>query len=104
MIAAIKKDLLKGLGIDKLTSAEQESILERISNLIFQGILTRAMQELSIEERTALEKVLKAQEKDPGSDALYLYLKEKIPHLDEMVAEEIEEFKEEFIGTMKALS
>ncbi|MCE9643806.1 hypothetical protein K8Q93_00965 [Candidatus Parcubacteria bacterium] len=104
MIAAIKKDLLKSLGIDKLTSAEQENILERISNLIFQGVLTRAMQELSIEERATLDKVLKAQEKDPDSDTLYLYLKEKIPHLDEVVEEEIEEFKEEFIGTMKALS
>lgn len=104
MIAAIQKDLLDILGLEKLPTKEQEEILGRISNLIFQGILTRAIQELTDEERETLDEVLKKQEEDPNSDALYTYLKEKIPHLDKVVAEEIEEFKEEFIGTMKALA
>lgn len=104
MIAAIQKDLLDILGLEKLPTKEQEEILGRISNLIFQGILTRAIQELSDEERDTLDEVLKKQEEDPNSEALYAYLKGKIPHLDKVVAEEIEEFKEEFIGTMKALA
>jgi len=104
MIAAIQKNLLKSLGIDKLSSEEQDAILERISNLIFQGVITRAMEELSADDRKEFDAVLKKQEQDPASDALYLFLKERIPRLDEVVAEEIEVFKEDFIGTMKALA
>lgn len=95
----LKQNIIKDLGLDKLSQAEQEEVLLSIGKLIYQGVIVRVMNELSEKDKEEFDKLL--MEKIDDQEAVFNFLKSKIPHLDELVNEEIGKFKKESLEFMK---
>lgn len=100
MDESIKIDLVRELGLDKLSPAEQEKALLGIGDSVFQSVLMRVVDTLSADGRRELEVVLEDPAKQNNPDALYAFLKGKVPELDSIVAEEIAAFKKDATDTM----
>lgn len=95
----LKQNIIKDLGLDKLPQNEQEEALLTIGKLIYQGVLIRVMNELSEKDKDEFDKLLT--EKVDDQEAVLNFLKSKIPHLDDLVNEEIANFKRESVEFMK---
>lgn len=100
----LKANLITGLGIDKLPPEKQADLLLKIGETIFQAVITRVIEELSDEDRTAFDLLLDERKEKDDDDAIFTFLQSKLPHLDQIVNEEIAEFKKESIETIEALS
>lgn len=98
----LKANLITELGIDTLPEERQADLLLKIGETIFQAVIARVIEELSEEDRTAFDRIL--DEKKDDEDAVFTFLQAKLPHLDEIVNEEIAEFKKESLETMEAIS
>lgn len=98
----LKANLITKLGIDKLPPEKQADLLLKIGDTIFQAVITRVIEELSEEDRDAFDRLL--DEKKDHEEAVFDFLQSKLPNLDEIVNEEIAEFKKETLETMEAIS
>lgn len=98
----LKANLITKLGIDKLPPEKQADLLLKIGETIFQAVIARVIEELSEEDRIAFDRIL--DEKKDDEDAVFTFLQSKLPNLDEIVNEEIAEFKKESLETMEAIT
>ena len=98
----LKANLITKLGIDKLPPERQAELLLKIGETIYKAVITRVVEELSDEDRTAFDHIL--DEKKDDEDAVFTFLQSKIPHLDQIVDEEIALFKKESIDMIEAIS
>ena len=89
----IRKKVMQELGLEKLTPERQEEMLLTIGKLIFQGVLIRVMGLLSEKDKDDFDKLL--MEKVEDEEAVFNFLKNKIPNLNELVDEEVASFKKE---------
>ncbi|MDI6717572.1 MAG: DUF5663 domain-containing protein [Patescibacteria group bacterium] len=96
------KNIIKELGMDTLSEKEQEELILSIGNIIRQNIILQILQELSEADKNEFDKLLG--EKPDDQEAIFKFLKSKIPNLDEITNEEISKFKEESINLMKNIS
>lgn len=103
MDESLKADIVKELGIDRLPEAERDAALERVTGVIFQSVLVRILDSLDESGRKELEDFLADPAKNGDTDAFYALLKNKVPDLDEVIAEEIAAFKADALGTMKGI-
>lgn len=90
------------LGIDVLPPAEQEAALETMGKIIFQAVLMRAVEELKDEDKDEFERVLGNAEGD--EDAVFNFLKAKLPDIDSVVEEEVAKFKQASVDFMNAVN
>jgi hypothetical protein len=97
---ALKLNLIKELGIDRLPQADQEAALLKIGDIIFQAVLIRVLDELKDEDRKELDVFLEnpAHQNDPES--FYSFLADRLSNLDEIVAEEVANFKRDTFEVM----
>lgn len=104
----LKANLITELGIDKLPPERQAELLLKIGDTIYKAVMTRVVEELSDEDRTAFDRLLDEKPADAGrqddEEAVFSFLRSKLPNLDEIVNEEIAEFKKESIETMAAIT
>lgn len=96
----LKQNIINTLGIDVLPQAEQEEALETMGRIIFQAVLIRVVEELKDEDKDEFEKVL--ENAQGNEDALFNFLKAKLPDLDSIVEEEVAKFKQANVDFMKA--
>jgi len=89
----LKQTLFDTLNIESLPEDQQEEIVEQTGKVIFQSIMIRVIPLLSDSEK---EEFATIAESDLGEDntAVFDYLNEKIPNLDEIVAEVIADFRD----------
>ncbi len=97
----IKDNLIKDLGLDLLPEEDQEQALLTVGRIIFQSVLIRVLERLSEKEKTEFEKILK--EKQDDEEAVYAFLQEKIPNLNDVVTEEVAKFKTDAGEMMKGM-
>ena len=97
----IKDNLIKDLSLDLLPEEDQEQALLTVGRIIFQSVLIRVLERLSEKEKTEFEKILK--EKQDDEEAVYAFLQEKIPNLNDVVTEEVAKFKTDTSEMMKGM-
>lgn len=97
----LKANLITALGIDKLPAEKQADLLLKIGDVLYQAVIGRVIEELSEEDREAFDRVLT--EKKDDEDAVFNFLQAKLPNLDEIVNEEIAEFKKDSLETMEGI-
>lgn len=93
-----KQNIIKSLGIDTLPEKEQEEVLLKVGTIIFQSVLARVMDVLEPEEKDQFTKILT--EKPDDEKAIMEFLESKVSNLDEIVNEEVANFKKESLDFM----
>ncbi|MFH1192827.1 MAG: hypothetical protein V1656_00715, partial [Candidatus Jorgensenbacteria bacterium] len=88
----LKQMIASDLGLGALSATEQDAAIERVGKIIFQSVLLRVSETLDETDQKALEKLLGEPASDPS--ALFAFLGEKAPNLNEIVKEEVLRFKE----------
>jgi hypothetical protein len=95
--ALAQKDLGELLGIAELEPNAQEDMLTRIGELVMESAMVRAVSEMTDDEASALSQAVVACN-DPAE--LAKVLQERVPHIDELIAEESEAFRTECIDLL----
>lgn len=85
-------NIIKILGIDKLSEEKQKEAMEKLGAIVYQETMLRALEVLSEEDKDEFEKVI-AQNPDPEN--LFSFLSEKVPNLDEIISEEATKLRTE---------
>lgn len=101
MFNTINNIIFTTLGIDTLPQGQQREAMERLSSIVYEAVMLRAldiMNEASIDEFETLA------ETDPESEALFAFLSEKVPGLDVIAREEAEKLKPESVEIISELA
>jgi len=93
----IQKEITNLLSLDNLLPEEREEIILRVGALIYQNIMTRALEIMSEADQDEFEKMLDAQS---GPEEIFVFLKNKVPNFEEIMKEEAEKFKNKATGIM----
>ena len=96
-----KIDLIKELGIDKLSEEKQEKILMQMGEIVQQRTLLRLAEEMTDEQKDEFNKSLKENKEDP--EKMTKYLQTNFPELDKIITEEIGRYKQEIMDLMKGI-
>lgn len=86
-----KKIIIQALGIEKLKEEDQMELLEQAGIVIYQSIVTRAMEEMSDEAVDKFEKVVAG---EPTPEVMLAFFHDKIPNFASMVEEETKKYLE----------
>jgi len=86
-----KETLIKKLGLENLSEEEKLKVLEETSDIVFDRVLIRLMNELSEEEANEFNNLLENEKEDEVAKVLYA----KFPNINDIFDEEIEKVKEE---------
>lgn len=101
MDTILQENIIKDLGLDALPESEREEALMSIGKMVFQGVLMRAINELSDEDAEAFGKLM--EEKPDDQQAVLDFLQSKVSNFDEIVKEEAMNFKRDGIDFMKKI-
>ncbi len=85
-------NIIYDLGLELLSPEQQEEALISIGQIIFQAVIIRVLDILSDEEKDDFEKLLAG---NSSEEMILNFLKSKIEDLDEIIKEEVENFKKE---------
>ncbi len=85
--------MVKEWGLEKLSSEEQDSYIERIGTLIYQAVIVRASEEMSAADQTAFDTFMN---EHPEADAPVIldFLSGHITTFAAIIAEETAKLKE----------
>ena len=90
------------LGISTLPEAKQTEILEKIGQLIFQGIMIQVVEGLSEDDQDDFSDILdEIQENPKGGEKMMTFLQERVPKLDEIVKDEVDRFRKDSLDLIK---
>jgi hypothetical protein len=98
----LQQNIIKDLGLDGLPEEEQKEAFLKIGEIIFSGVLSRVLDELSDEEAAEFEKIIS--ETPDDEEKIMGFMREKVPTLDDIVKEEIAKFKKESADFMNEIS
>lgn len=94
----LTEEIIAELGLDKLPPEQKDDVIERVGNVIFQGVIVRIMEGMSEEDKEAFYDVV---DKNPeGGEPVIEFLQKKVPNLADIVAEEIDSFKQQSQETL----
>lgn len=102
MKSFLEEIILEKLQLAKLPQDQQEAILLQIGQEIYERVNTRALEDMSEADQGELDKILTEKPDDEG--ALLNFMREKVPNLDEIIREEVEEFQKESADFLDSLS
>lgn len=77
--------LIKALGLEKASPEKQAEVVEAIGVVVYQAVITRAMEEMSDDKLDAFEKVT---DSEPTPEILIEFFMKEIPNFDTMMKEE----------------
>ena len=95
---AKKVDLVKVLGIDKLSKEEQESALEQMGKIVYERVLLRLVGELKrkgLAEAVVIEFLEIAEGDEADAEKMVIFLEGYLPEYAEFVENEIGKYREE---------
>ncbi|MDP2788690.1 MAG: DUF5663 domain-containing protein [bacterium] len=90
MNTTIQKSIAEILEAENLLPEEVEELLLRVGALIYQNVMTRAVESLTDEEQNKFEKIL---DKQSEPEEIFTFLKNKVPGFEEIIKEESEKFR-----------
>jgi hypothetical protein len=94
----LKKKIFEDLELIDLSEKEKDDILQRMGRIIFEMALIRILDEMDDETAKEFEQFL---EKNQNPDDILKFLKEKVPTLEDILAEEAKTFKSEVFDVLK---
>lgn len=86
-----KKRIIKDFGLGKMSAEEQEKMIERIGNLLFESVVERSVDEMDEETMNDFDKILSAAESDYNK--VITFMKERVPNFNTLVSEELSRLK-----------
>ena len=89
----LSKDIIKEWGLSNLSDEKQKETADRIGRTIYQALLVRSLDILSADEQNELDTLLEVNTTTPRD--VLIFLKSKIPTLEQMVLEERGNLKED---------
>lgn len=93
-MSTIKENLVDLFQLDKMPPEKAIEMIERLSKLVFQAVLVRALPMLSEEELTQYEKIIEGKEE---GNVLFKFLSEKVPNFQELIKEEAQILHDELV-------
>ncbi len=98
-MTTIKQNLIDLFELDKMPPEKATEMVDRLSKMIFQAVLVRALPLLSEEDFDKYENIIDASE---GPEVLFKFLGEKIPGFEDMIQEESAILHKELAGEFKS--
>jgi hypothetical protein len=98
----LRDDFIKILGLDNLPPDLKTEILLGLEKIISQRIFLRVLDELSEKDKEEFDRFLA--KKGNQSEEILKFLEKKIPHLNQIVKEEIESTMKESVEFAKGFS
>lgn len=91
-----KKKIAEDFGLGNMDSREQENMIEKIGNLLFESVVERAIDVMDEEAMNEFDEIVG----DAGSDyqKVISFLKSKVPGFNEIVSEELSRLKRATAG------
>jgi hypothetical protein len=89
----LKENIISALGVESLSDEKKVSLIEKMAELTEKRIILRLMEELPAAAHQEFEKI--EQEDDQKKIE---FLQEKVPHLGEIIQEEVNKVKKEVLG------
>ncbi len=86
----VKKILVQELGLGNLSDSEQAAMIEQIGQVLIQAVMLRVLPTLSETDAREFETLVAGQ--NPA--AVFEFLGTKVPNFDQIVVEEIKNFKD----------
>jgi hypothetical protein len=94
----LKKRIFEDLELTDFSEKEKDDILQIMGRIIFEMALIRILDEMDDETAKEFEQFL---EKNQNPDDILKFLKEKVPTLEDILAEEAKTFKSEVFDVLK---
>ena len=94
-----QQNMIEELGLAALPPEMQEEITLKLGTLIYQAILIRALEVMTDEQKTALEKELETK----GDDALFPFLQKAVPNFNDIINEQTAKVKQDSVEFLAAL-
>lgn len=91
----VEKDLFKELDLQSLPAEDRAGVLDEMGKMVLEGIWLRIFDNLSAEDEAALEKVVDESE---SPEEIMKFLTGKIPNFEDVVKEEIANYKSILLG------
>lgn len=98
MFEKINKKIKEILGIEKLTQVEQDNMMMKLGDLVYERVLIRCYKLMSEEDEIAFEKLV---ENNSTPEELLVFLKEKIPNIEDIITEEAEKVAKDKADILK---
>jgi hypothetical protein len=91
MDESFNKKIVKDFGLESMDSVEQERMIEKIGNLLFESVVERAVDVMDEDVMNEFEDAVA----DAGSDyqKIISFMKSKVPGFDKIVSEELSRLK-----------
>jgi hypothetical protein len=86
-----KKKIVEDFGLENMSSADQDSMIEKIGNLLFESVVERSVDMMDDRVVSDFEKELDTAGGDYSK--VVSFLKEKTPGFDEIVSQELTRLK-----------
>ena len=93
----IQKEIASALSLDALLPEAREEIILRTGAIIYQNIMTRALEVMEDTDQDEFEKIL---DKKSTPEDIFIFLKEKVPNFEEIIKEESTKFRSKASGIM----
>jgi hypothetical protein len=100
-MATIKQNLMDLFEIEKMPEEKREDTLNRLTTLILESTLMRALPLLSEENMTEYEDILESKQ---SPEVLFNFLSSKIPSFEDIMKEEADMLHKELSGELEALN
>lgn len=102
MANPVNQNIIQALGLDNLPEEEKNKMLEEMGRVVYQNIILRVINELKEEDKDELDAFLETN--TDNQEAIYEFLKSKLPNLDEIAAEEVEKFRKDSLDFADAIN
>lgn len=97
----IDQDISKVFLLDRIPPKERDSLLTRIHDIIFSGIMVEVINRLSDKGINELDTLM---DKKPSPEEMAVFLSERIPDLESLVMTEVVRFKQSSAKALSALA
>lgn len=95
----LQKNIIKELGLNKLSEKEQEEAILSAGRIIFQAVLIKVMDVLSEEKKEEFEKIIT--EEPQNEEKVTDFLQSHVSDLNGIVSQEVINFKQEILNLAK---
>ena len=94
MFNTINENIINILGIEKFPLVLQEDTMIKWGAMVYQELYAHAFTLMNKDDKELFQKMI---ESDTDPDLLFIYLKEKIPSIEQMSIEEALKIKQEML-------
>ncbi len=90
--------ILKELGMESLPKEEQELFLADIGEVIYEGVMQRVYDALSLGQQDTLTRLMDESSREPDNEekhvAVMKFISEQVPELERYITEEVDALKQ----------